>query len=44
MHQIDASISQEVNFNVQNLTIVPNYAFIKENTYHVNFDEGIVEC
>ena len=43
VHQIDASISQEVNFNGRNLTIVPNYAFIKENTYYVNFDEGIVE-
>ena len=43
VHQIDASVSLEVNFNGRNLTIVPNYLFIKGNTYYINFDDGIVE-
>ena len=43
VYQIDTSSSLEVNFDGQNLMIVPNYIFTKGNNYYVNFDEGVVE-
>ena len=43
VYQIDTSSSLEVNFNGTNLTIVPNCMFTAGSTYHVYFDEGVVE-
>ena len=42
-YQIDTSSSLEVNFDGKNLTIVPNYIFTGGSTYHIYFDEGVVE-
>ena len=43
VYQIDASLSPEVNFSRENMTISPNYVFTEGNVYFVNFDEGVVE-
>ena len=43
VYQIDASLSLEVNFTRESLTIIPNYVFTEGNAYFVNFDEGVVE-
>ena len=42
-YEINTLSSLEVNFNGPNLTIVPNYMFTARSTYHVYFDEGVVE-
>jgi len=42
IYQIDASLSNEVNFNGSSLTIAPNYTFTEGNTY-INFDGGVVQ-
>ena len=42
-YQINTLSSLEVNFNGQNLTIVPNHVFTEGNIYHVNFDGRVVK-
>ena len=42
VHKIDASLSPEISFMNESISITPNYRFLEKTSYYITLDRGVV--